>query len=78
MTIAGFSPLPPRQPERQLSEPEKLLALALIASILGIPVYTVRRAAKNGEFPIYRVGRGRARARLSEVVAAINAARANP
>lgn len=50
---------------------ERLVTLREISCALSVPLFAVRRAAKNGEFPIYKIGNGRSRARLSEVVAAV-------
>jgi excisionase family DNA binding protein len=54
---------------------EKLLTLKQAGEILGIPYFKMRRAAKQGSFPVYRFGNSRALVRLSEVDAAINASR---
>jgi hypothetical protein len=53
------------------SATEKLLTLTSAASALGVPLFAFRRAANAATFPVYRVGNGRARVRLSEVNAAI-------
>jgi hypothetical protein len=54
-------------------EPEALLKLSEIARALNVPLFAVRRAAKKGDFPTYQVSQGHRRARLSEVIAAIEA-----
>jgi len=53
---------------------EQLLTLTAIADVLGVPPFKMRRAAKSGLFPVYRIGNKRALARLTEVVAAVEAA----
>ena len=50
---------------------ERLLTLRELSSALSVPLFAVRRAAKNGEFPVYHIGNGHGRVRLSEVVAAV-------
>ncbi len=55
--------------------PESLCTLKAAAEHFGVPLFKLRRAAKHGAFPIYRIGNGRALCRLSEVDAAINASR---
>jgi hypothetical protein len=50
---------------------EKLLTLREVSQVLSVPLFAVRRAAKKGEFPLYCIGNGRRRTRLSEVIAAI-------
>ena len=50
---------------------ERLVTLREISAVLSVPLFAVRRAAKNREFPTYQIGNGRRRARLSEVLAAI-------
>ncbi|MEP3654462.1 MAG: hypothetical protein ABJO36_06150 [Litorimonas sp.] len=54
---------------------EALLTLPKAAALLEVPVHSLRRAAKHGEFKTYSVFNGRVRARLSEIVAAIEEAR---
>lgn len=54
---------------------EPLLTLKAAGAARNIPIFKLRKAAKQGAFPIYRVGNGRALCRLSEVDAAINASR---
>jgi excisionase family DNA binding protein len=51
---------------------ERLITLSELAEKLGVPLFAVRRAASRGEFPTYRIGNGRCRVRLSEVVAAVD------
>jgi hypothetical protein len=55
--------------------PEPLLTLRSIAQELGLPIFKLTRAAKRGVFPTYRLLNKRKLARLSEVVAAIEASR---
>ena len=55
--------------------PEKLSTLTVAATALGLPIFKLRRAAKAGAFPVYRVGNGRALVRLSEVIAAVEQSR---
>jgi excisionase family DNA binding protein len=50
---------------------EQFLTLGAVSEALNVPLFAVRRAAKNGTFPSYKVGNGRVRVRLSEVIAAI-------
>jgi len=50
---------------------ESLHTLPQAAKALGIPVYTLRRAAKAGSFPVHYVFNQRPRVFLSEVKAAI-------
>jgi hypothetical protein len=56
-------------------EPEAFLTLIAIANRLGLPVFKIRRAAKQGLFPTYSLLNGRKLARLSEVEAAIERSR---
>ena len=53
------------------SSTEQLITLSLLSEKIGVPLFAVRRAANGGDFPTYRVGHGRRRVRLSEVIAAI-------
>jgi hypothetical protein len=50
---------------------ERLMTLREVSVALSVPLFVVRRAAKNGEFPIYYIGNRRQRTRLSEVIAAV-------
>jgi len=50
---------------------EKLLTLKEMSVALNVPVFAVRRAAKQGLFPTYKVGTSRLRARLSEVIKSV-------
>jgi hypothetical protein len=52
---------------------EKLITLVVAATLVGVPVFKMHRAAKAGAFPVYKIGNGRALVRLSEVIAAIEA-----
>ena len=54
---------------------EPFITLSELAGCIGVPLFAIRRAAANGEFKVYRVGNGRARVRLTEVIAAIDSAR---
>jgi hypothetical protein len=54
---------------------EPLLTLIAAAGKLGLPVFKVRRAARQGLFPTYSMLNGRKLVRLSEVVAAIDRSR---
>ncbi len=56
-------------------EPEPFLPFKEISTVLKVPEFAIRRAAKRGEFAVYRCGTGRARARLSEVVLAFERSR---
>jgi hypothetical protein len=71
----GEPPVPGKStnPSGRLVRSEALLKLSEIATALSVPIFTIRRAAKRDEFPTYRVGRGHRRARLSKVLAAIEA-----
>lgn len=51
---------------------ERLMTLREVSQALSVPLFAVRRAAKNGEFPVYYIGNKRQRARLSEVIAAVD------
>jgi excisionase family DNA binding protein len=55
--------------------PEPFLTIQAAAALLNLPVFKLRRAARRGLFPIYRIGNGRILVRLSEVVAAIERSR---
>ena len=71
----GEPPLPKQlaaQSDLIISEP--LLTLRQIADALNVPLFAVRRAAARKVFKVYFVGNGRRRARLSEVIAAIEGA----
>ena len=57
------------QPELSNSEP--LITIPCAADELGIPVSALRRAVKKGLVPVEFAFSGRARVRLSVVVAAI-------
>jgi hypothetical protein len=50
---------------------EKFLTLPAVAQILGVPCFSVRRAAKRGIFPSYHFGANRKLVRLSEVISAV-------
>src|SRR5580693_9464120 len=69
----GGEPSLPKQLTAQsdLVAAEPLLTLRQIAEALEVPLFAVRRAATRGVFKVYSLGNGRRRARLSEVVAAI-------
>jgi hypothetical protein len=54
---------------------ERLITLRKLAQAIGVPLFAVRRGAKKGDFPVYRIGNGRVRVRLTEVLAAIDKAR---
>ena len=54
---------------------EPLLTIDRAATQLGLPTWKLRRAAKAGIFPTYKLANSRRLVRLSEVVAAINATR---
>lgn len=70
------NPGPPLyEADSKLESVEQLILLSAVAEILGVPVYSVRRAARGGEFPTYRMGKGRTRVRLSEVLAAVKGSR---
>lgn len=49
------------------SGPEPLLTLRQIADALQVPLFAIRRAAKNGVFATYCVGNKRRRARLAAI-----------
>lgn len=54
---------------------EPLLTLKAAGAARNIPIFKLRRAAKQGAFPVYRIGNGRALVRLSEIDLAIEASR---
>jgi hypothetical protein len=54
---------------------ERLLTHRALAEALGVPIFKLRRAARTGVFPTYRIGNGRALFRMSEVLAAIETTR---
>lgn len=54
---------------------EPMLTIQKTAEILGIHVWALRRAIKAGTIPAYAPFNGRKLVRLSEVMAAINAAK---
>jgi hypothetical protein len=56
------------------SDSEGYLTFKEAAPKLNIPIWKLRRAAKRGDFPTYRIFNKRALVRLSEVDAAIRAA----
>jgi hypothetical protein len=64
-----------RKIETGHAEPEPFLTLIVVANLLGLPVFKIRRAAKQGLFPTYSFLNGRKLARLSEVEAAIKRTR---
>lgn len=51
--------------------PEPLLTLKAAAEILNLPLFKLRRAAKQGLFPTYTLYNSRKLVRLSEVLVAI-------
>ena len=71
----SLSPDNYRATSQTVGLPEALRTLKAAAEHFGVPLFKLRRAAKHGAFPIYRIGNGRALCRLSEVDAAINASR---
>lgn len=60
---------------RTIKTPERLYTLSEVANALGIPLFAVRRAARSGEFPTYRIGNGRARVRMSDIEQAVGASK---
>lgn len=60
---------------RTIRTPERLLTLREVASALSVPLFAVRRAARSGEFPTYRIGNGRARVRMSDVLHAVDSSK---
>lgn len=54
---------------------EPMLTVQKAAEILGVHVWALRRAIKSGTIPAYAPFNGRKLVRLSEVAAAINAAK---
>lgn len=54
---------------------ERYLTLGQVAELLNLPPWKMQRAASAGVFPTYQVANGRRLAKLSEVVAAIEATR---
>jgi len=57
---------------------EKFLTARDVANALGVPLFKVRRAVKRSQFPVYRIGNGRALLRLSEVVAVVECSASEP
>lgn len=57
---------------------EKFLTLKEAANKLGLPTFKLRRAAKQGAFPVYSIYNTRRLVRLSEVIAAIERTSASP
>lgn len=57
--------------ETNLEHVEPLLTLSAAARRLGLPIFKVRRAAKNGFFPTYTLSNKRKLVLLSEVLAAV-------
>lgn len=53
----------------------EFLTLPIAAKKLNIPVSTLRRAVRRGDFPTYKPFGSRIRVRLSEIVSAIEEAR---
>jgi hypothetical protein len=64
-----------RKAEPSQAAPEPFITLIAVAEQLGLPVFKVRRAARQGLFPTYSLLNGRKLARLSEVEAAIERSR---
>lgn len=62
-------------PEKLNIHPERLLTIQSAAEVLGVHVWALRRAIKSGTIPAYAPFNGRKLVRLSEVAAAINAAK---
>jgi hypothetical protein len=62
-------------PEGRTAKFDQLLTLKDVSAALNVPLFAIRRAAKSGAFPVYRIGNARARVRLNEVVRAIEASR---
>jgi hypothetical protein len=61
--------------EKPAATLEQLLTLKDVSTALNVPLFAIRRAAKSGAFPVYRIGNGRARVRISEIVAAVEASK---
>jgi excisionase family DNA binding protein len=57
------------------SPPEPFITISEAATRLKIPVFKLRRAARAGQIPTYRIGNLRRLVRLSEIVAAIERSR---
>lgn len=57
------------------AQPEKFITLEDAATTLGVHLWALRRAVKRGSIPSYTPFNRRRLVRLSEVVAAIEAAR---
>lgn len=62
-------------PRGDFSGVEPMLTIQQVAEILGVHVWALRRAIKAGTIPAYVPFNGRKLVRLSEVTAAINAAK---
>lgn len=72
---SATEPTPPHRFARGVAPGEPLSTFKAAAEHFGVPIYKLRKFAKQGAFPIYRIGNGRALCRLSEVDAAIEASR---
>jgi len=59
--------------EKHIPGIERLRTLREVSVALSVPLFAVRRATKAGQFPTYRIGNGRTRVRLSEVISAVTA-----
>lgn len=63
------------EPPRTFVSVERLLTLSEASDILGIPLFAIRRAARSGAIPTYRIGNGRARVRMSDLLSAVDASK---
>ncbi|WP_457663752.1 helix-turn-helix domain-containing protein [Sinorhizobium medicae] len=61
--------------ENTTTIPEPMFTIQNAAEIFGVHVWALRRAIKSGTIPAYAPFNGRKLVRLSEVAAAINAAK---
>lgn len=69
--VSNIAPIP----REDFSGIEPMFTIQKAAEILGVHVWALRRAIKAGTIPAYVPFNGRKLVRLSEVAAAINAAK---
>jgi excisionase family DNA binding protein len=69
-----YLPIPPDKSVPE-TPPEKLITIKEAADTLGLPAWTLSRAAAQGVFPTYRLLNSRRLVKLSEVLAAVEASR---
>ncbi|MDX3978298.1 helix-turn-helix domain-containing protein [Shinella sp.] len=69
--VSNIAPMP----REDFSGIEPMFTIQKAAETLGVHVWALRRAIKSGTIPAYAPFNGRKLVRLSEVAAAINAAK---